>query len=152
MDITNALPILLSWAVHLSGYPAPDEPPALSFKPHRFFVDRVCGGRECKAVGWYNDQGIVYIDEKYRYDESTFASSLVVHELVHYLQHVSGEFDSNSCIDSVAREREAYYVQNEYILQAHASFALIRPGPIHCNYKAAVHDPALTSSANSRRP
>ncbi len=152
MDITGLLPILLSWAVNLSGYPVPSEPPTLSFKPHRFFVERVCGGRECNAVGWYNDRGIVYIDEKYRRDESMFASSLVVHELVHYLQHLSGGFDSHSCFDSVAREREAYYVQNEYIVRAHASFELIRPSPIHCNYKVAAHDATASAQTPSVHP
>ncbi len=67
-------------------------------------------------------------------DESEFAHSLLVHELVHYLQDVSGKYDSHSCIDSVAREREAYHIQNEYILKAHGSFELIRPGPTSCNY------------------
>ncbi len=134
MDITAVLPILLSWAVHLSDYPAPAQPPELAFRPHTFFVDNVCGGRECNAVGWYNDRHVVYIDEKFRNDESAFAASLVVHELVHHLQHLSGRFDSLSCEDSLRREREAYHVQNEYILKAHASFSLIRPGPTRCDY------------------
>ncbi|MGI9303938.1 MAG: hypothetical protein ACR2RB_14750 [Gammaproteobacteria bacterium] len=139
MDL-QTVGILLSWAVHISGYPMPAEPPRVEFEPHAFFVENVCGGRECPAVGWYNDQGIVYIDEKYRDDDSMFVASLVVHEFVHHLQHVSGEFDSLSCDDSRTREREAYYVQNEYIVQAHASFELIRPGPTSCNYKVAAID------------
>lgn len=137
VDIASTLPILLSWAVHLSGYAQPAEPPSISFEPHSFFVERVCGGRECKAVGWYNDEDVIYIDAKYRNDDSRFVASLIVHELVHHLQHLSGRFDSHSCEDSLMREREAYHIQNEYILQAHASFALIRPGPTSCNYQAS---------------
>ena len=137
MDIVSILPILLSWSVHLSGYAKPVELPALSFQPHSFFVERVCGGRECKAVGWYNDEDVIYIDAKYKDDDSRFVSSLIVHEMVHHLQHLSGRFDSLSCEDSLKREREAYYIQNEYILQAHASFALIRPGPTSCNYESS---------------
>lgn len=136
MNIQAVLPVLLSWASHLSGYPVPDQPPTVSFEPHSFFVEHVCGGRECNAVGWYNDQHVIYIDEKYRDDDGSFASSLLVHELTHYLQHQSGRFDSHSCDDSLAREREAYYVQNNYILEAQASFALIRPAPTSCNYNA----------------
>ena len=140
MDISSTLPIMLSWAVHLSGYPMPVEPPSLSFEPHSFFVERVCGRRECNAVGWYNDENEIYIDKKYQFDESRLVSSLIVHELVHHLQHLSARFDSLSCEDSLAREREAYHIQNEYILQAHASFAVVRPGPTRCNYQFVAHD------------
>jgi len=141
MDLSNTLTILLTWAVHLSNYPVPAQEPQIQFEPHEFFVEKVCGNKECRAVGWYNDQGIVYIDEKFRDDESTFVHSLIVHEMVHYLQHMSGNFDSTSCSDSVAREREAYYIQNEYILQSAASFDLIQPGPTACNYQNAAFTP-----------
>lgn len=137
MNVATTVQILIAWAVHLSGYSAPEHAPDVQFEPHSFFVERVCGGKECTAVGWYNDQGIIYIDEQYRNDDSEFATSLIVHELVHYLQHQSGKYDSKSCVDSVTREREAYHVQNEYILKAHASFSLIRPGPTSCHYQAA---------------
>jgi len=146
MDIASTLPILLSWAVHLSGYAKPEELPLIRYEPHAFFVERVCGGRECKAVGWYNDEGVIYIDAKYQCDDSRFVSSLIVHELVHHLQLLSGRFDSHSCDDSLKREREAYHIQNEYILQAHASIALVRPGPTSCNYKSAAHNTRLTDN------
>lgn len=135
MDLPVLLPILLSWAVRLSGYPMPEQPPVVEFKPHGFFVEEVCGGKECPAVGWYNDQGIVYIDQKYENDDSTFPSSLLVHEFTHYLQHMSGGFDSLSCEDSMNREREAYRVQNDYIVEGQGSFQMIRPGPTACNYR-----------------
>lgn len=130
--------VLLSWASHLSGYPAPEVPPAIQFEPHAFFVEHACGGRDCRVVGWYNDENVVFIDEKHRDDDSSFAASLVVHELVHFLQHQSGNFDSHSCEDSLAREREAYNVQNRYIIEARASFALVRPGPFNCAYDKPV--------------
>ena len=146
MNIQTVLPVLLSWASYLSGYPVPDQAPIVRFEPHSFFVEHVCGGRECNAVGWYNDQRVVYIDDKYRDDDGGFASSLLVHELTHYLQHQSGKFDSHSCEDSLAREREAYYVQNNYILQSQASFALIRPAPTSCNYGNASGPTTIRAS------
>jgi hypothetical protein len=57
------------------------------------------------------------------------------------LQHYSGKFDSLSCKDSLVREREAYRVQNSYIIDAHASFAFVRPGYFSCAYEK----PALTA-------
>ncbi len=133
MDSTT-IAVLLSWAIHLSGYPAPEVSPTVQYEAHSFFVEHACGGKECKVVGWYNDADVIYVDERHRDDESTFAASLVVHELVHFLQHYSGKFDSISCKDSLVREREAYRVQNSYIVDAQASFALVRPGYFSCAY------------------
>ena len=60
--------ILLSWASYFSGYPV-GELPEVVYEPHSFFVENVCGGRECRVVGWYNDNDIVYIDEKHENDD-----------------------------------------------------------------------------------
>lgn len=138
MELQTLLPILLSWAARLSGYPMPEELPEIQYQPHSFFVEQVCGGKECTAVGWYNDENIVYIDSKYQGRDSGFAPSLIVHELTHYLQHQSGSFNSLSCTDSVTREREAYRVQNEYIMVAQASMDLIKPAPTSCKYAASA--------------
>ena len=115
----------------------PAEPPEIRFEQHAFFVENVCGGHECRVVGWYNDADVVYIDQQYRNDEGEFASSLLVHELTHFLQHKSGAFESLSCDDSIAREREAYRVQNDYIIEAVASINMIYPSPTTCNYSNA---------------
>ncbi len=137
MEPDNILVILLSWASHLSGYPMPAEPPEVQFEQHAFFVENVCGGTECNVVGWYNDADIVYIDERFRSLDGGFTTSLIVHEFTHYLQHKSGAFDSLSCEDSIAREREAYYVQTLYVIESLASVQTIRRSPATCNYANA---------------
>ena len=137
MEYDAILTILLSWASHLSGYPLPPEPPEVRFEQHAFFVENVCGRHECSVVGWYNDRDVVYIDEKYHNLASGFATSLIVHEFTHYLQHKSGAFDSLSCEDSVARELEAYHVQTLYAIEALASVQSIRRTPQTCNYANA---------------
>lgn len=140
LELDTIFAILLSWASHLSGYPVPPEPPEVQFEQHAFFVENVCAGHECNVVGWYNDADVVYIDEQYRDVEGGFATSLIVHEFTHFLQHKSGTFVSNSCADSVAREREAYDVQNRYIIEGLASINTIVPGPTSCNYANAGMD------------
>ena len=142
MEPDAILAILLSWASYLSGYPIPPNPPEVRFEQHAFFVENVCGGKECNVVGWYNDADVVYIDERYDRVTSGFATSLVVHEFTHFLQHKSGKFASLSCEDSVAREREAYYVQNRYIIEAIASIERIKPSPTSCNYANAGNAPS----------
>lgn len=134
MEPDAILAILLSWASHLSGYPMPAHPPEVRYENHGFFVEEVCGGHDCNVVGWYNDADIVYIDQQYRSMEGGFATSLMVHEFTHYLQHKSGNFHSHSCEDSLLREREAYYVQNRYVTEALARIDRVRPGPTACNY------------------
>ena len=111
------LTALLNWAAYLSGYSTNDINPQLEFRSHQFFVDNAClGNLKCKVVGWYNDEGIVYIDDRLTSLESRFGRSLVVHEFVHYLQHISGKFESGSCEGFVQREREAYATQREFIM------------------------------------
>ena len=118
---------LLSWAVTLSGYPAPPEAPIVVAKPHAFFVENACNHRECKVLGWYSGGRNLYLDETLDPEESLFASSIVVHEMVHYLQAVArgdaslaggAAFNvTPSCRQFVHWEFEAYAVQREYILR-----------------------------------
>jgi hypothetical protein len=118
---------LLSWSVMLSGYPAPAQPPVVVMKPHAFFVENACDKRECKVLGWYAGGRNVYLDETMDPQNNLFASSILVHEMVHYLQGVARGDDAlkggsafnttPSCQQLVHWEFEAYAVQREYILR-----------------------------------
>lgn len=130
--MAETIKVLLSWAVFLSHYPAPDKPPRVEFKPHSFFVKQVCSNKPCNVLGWYNDQGIVYLDERIQNPKDAIAQSIWVHEFVHYLQHRSEKFNSDLCADRLSREREAYTIQREYVIQAHGKAAFIRSSPRQC--------------------
>ena len=52
--------------------------------------------------------------------------SMLVHEMVHYLQDLSGRYDNSSCDDHARREREAYAIQREYGIKASGSVLYIR--------------------------
>lgn len=118
--------VLLSWAVTTSGYPAPAVPPEVVAVPHAFFVEHACGGRECKVWGWYAGGRKVYIDDAMDPQNSLLAASVVVHEMVHYLQAVARGDDKlkpgaafgkpPSCRQAVDWEYEAYAAQQKYIL------------------------------------
>lgn len=118
---------LLSWAVTLSGYPAPATPPEIVLVDHSFFVKEACGGQECKVWGWFAGGRKLYIDNRLDPQDSLLASSIVVHEMVHYLQAVKRGDDKlppgqafsapPSCAQAVSLEREAYAVQREFILR-----------------------------------
>ena len=126
MDMQTTIAVVLAWAVQLSGYDGPETPPAVEFKPHSFFVKHACGGRDCDAMGWYNDRGVVYVDERLRNQDTVFTRSLLVHEFVHYLQDLSGKFDTDACADQIQREREAYAYQRMYVAEVHGQVAFLR--------------------------
>lgn len=112
----HLIAVLLSWTVSLTNYPHPDKPPVIEYRPHSFFVEHACGGNEkCRVGGWYDNKGIVYIDERVMGQEDPVTRSLYVHEFTHYLQDLSGKFDNSNCEDQQKREREAYSVQRRYI-------------------------------------
>jgi len=112
---------LMVWAMILSGYPAPDGMPKIRYAPSSFFVFFVCTPimRPCKIVGYYDDNGTIYIHDKYRDMDHWAGSSIMVHEMVHYLQPEG----MNMC----AREKEAYHIQNVYLSQILNSTKYIMP-------------------------
>ncbi len=125
--MNELLSALLSWAVTLSGYPAPAQPPEVISVPHSFFVEKACGGRECKVFGWYAGGTKLYLDERMDPSKDLLAASVVVHEMVHYLQGVARNGgvpaqgaaygERPGCSAAIDMEREAYGVQREYLLR-----------------------------------
>lgn len=111
--------ILLSWAVTLSGYPMPDQPAEVVPVSHAYLVDHACNGRECKVLGWFPPGRTIYVDDRLNPTDSLLAASIVVHEMVHHLQHEAGRIDPAkwSCENAIALEREAYSVQREFLLR-----------------------------------
>lgn len=111
--------VLLSWAVTLSGHPTPAAPPDVVMVPHAQLVKAACGGRECKVMGWFPPGNRIYLDDRLQPSENLLASSVLVHEMVHYLQHLRRGRDAEpyTCAEAVAMEREAYQVQREYLLR-----------------------------------
>ena len=109
--------LLLNNPEFLSGITLDVAIPEVRFETHRFFVDNACGGRDdCRVIGWYDDRKIIHIDDKVRSLDTLFNRSLVVHELVHYLQHVSGRYTDSGCERYVQREREAYAAQQQFFI------------------------------------
>lgn len=115
------LAILMSWAATLSGYSRPMTQPEIVKVPHSYLVAEACRGHECKVLGWYPPGPRIFLDNRLDPVTSLYASSIVVHELVHFLQQQSGRYEEDHSCDSVIqREREAYAVQREFLLRSGA--------------------------------
>ena len=116
---------LLGWAVKLSGYQRPALSPAVEFEPQAFFDANACGGKRCRVWGWYpnTSKNVVYVHEAAREliddgadPRSLLAASIVVHELTHFLQAANRGFAPYTCDEALELEREAYNVQNAYLV------------------------------------
>lgn len=122
----DLIAVLLSWAVTLSGYPMPTAEPEVVSVPHAFFVEHACGGHECKVYGWYAGGSKLYIDQKMDPRNDIIAASVVVHEMVHYLQGIARNGgvpatgaafgERPGCLEAIGMEREAYGVQRDFLL------------------------------------
>lgn len=135
------LAVLLSWTVHLSSYPHPGETPEIIFKSHPFFVDTACNGNEkCDVVAWYNDEGSIFLDNRLEGNTDAFTRSVVVHELVHYLQDISGKYSEMDCDLYAKREREAYSVQKQYLNTIAGKFVVMYMNYPPC-FKSSISSP-----------
>jgi hypothetical protein len=107
---------LFSWAVTLSGYPAPATMPVIEYVPHARLEQMMCKSQHCDVLGVYPPGETIYLDDKLDPQDNTVAASIVVHEMVHYLQSKSGRYDGKSdCHTVMQLEREAYSVQSKYL-------------------------------------
>jgi len=110
--------VLMSWAVTLTGYPMSDHKPVIEMVSHSYLERVACEGRQCKVIGWFPPGETIYLDDRLDPEHDLLASSVVVHEMVHYLQHVSGgHLPPYSCEESLAMEQEAYQAQRDYLLK-----------------------------------
>lgn len=112
----HLLKVLLSWTVSLSQYDHPHTLPDIEYKDRSFFVETVCRDNDkCPVAAWYNHQGTIYLDDRLQGQQDPETRSLIVHEMTHYLQDLSGKYNNESCDDHVYREREAYSIQRTYL-------------------------------------
>lgn len=111
------LAIMMSWAVTLSGYPAPRQLPAVVHVPHAFMVEHACRGQECHVQGWFPSGQTIYLDQNLDPVNGLYDSSVLLHEMVHYLQQEARSDLHTTCVANVEAEREAYGAQREYLLR-----------------------------------
>jgi len=100
----------------LSGYRVHSPLPHISQVPHDVLAAHACSG-PCRVVkaAYVPGEGI-YIEDKLDPEHSKMDRSIVLHELVHYLQEQSGKFaDLGPCARNREEELEAYSLQNAYL-------------------------------------
>lgn len=143
----SALPALVAKlliaAELLSGYPPPAEPPAVTAVARSELVARACAG-PCGIRALFPPGRVIYVDADLLHEIDTFARSILLHEIVHYLQQEAGAFATLApCERWLARERQALLVQRRWLAAQGVSPQSVRSpllGPlrIDCRVLEAV--------------
>jgi hypothetical protein len=123
----------------LTGYPVPDELPQIHRAPAHVLSQKICG-RPCPVKAFYHPEMGVYIDETLRIEDNAYERSILLHELVHYVQHTTGKFSAVSgfCNRKSAEEMEAYKIQNMYLSRQRTGRRALYTGAIPCVEPAAM--------------
>jgi hypothetical protein len=96
-------------------------PPGVEYVSREWLQERACVVRRCNRItiwGWMNDTGVIYIWKDA--PPGPYLDGIIVHELMHHIQHLRGW-----PIDRCEREREAYALQDRYLLEQRYTL----PGP-----------------------
>jgi hypothetical protein len=109
-----AAKLLLTLQV-LSGYPQPEAPPPVELVTPAELRRHACQGN-CQVQAMYLPQRGVLISDRLDPVHDVRARAVLLHELVHYAQHLAGRWnDRPPCERYFLREREAYAVENRYL-------------------------------------
>jgi len=106
---------LLSSITRMSDYPKPDTTPPVT-KVSRAEIERtICSG-PCPVKAWHMPGEGIFMDDRLSPETDLVHRSILLHELVHYLQEINGAGASmDECDRWLYREREAYRLQNQYL-------------------------------------
>ena len=114
-ELTALVAKLLLSASVLSGYAPPDEPPRVGVVSDRELRVVGCSG-QCSANGLYTPGRGILISDRLDPAADVRTRAVLLHEIVHYLQDLNGAFaDLPPCERYLAREQEAYTVENRYL-------------------------------------
>ena len=109
------MPALISALDQLSKYHRMVASPEIIRVPHERLEEMVCKAK-CAALATYRPGEGIYLDEKLKPETSLFDRSILLHELVHYVQDMNGEHDDmRPCMRWYQREQEAYAIQKIFL-------------------------------------
>jgi hypothetical protein len=141
MTEAELVPALLNAIDQLSKYPRAVSVPEIRRIPHVELAQMVCGG-PCPARATYRPGEGIYLDDTLKPETNPFDRSVLLHELVHFVQEMANEHgDMRPCLRWYYREQEAYAIQK--------TFLVIIGSPVRVAYSAqgdACQGEPVTSS------
>lgn len=111
------LPALLYAISRLSKYPVPEQMPVLHRVPREKLEEMTCIGK-CAVLANYKPGDGIYLADELEPESNIFARSVLLHELVHYVQDlVNDRGNLEDCLRWYYREVEAYGIQRRFLLR-----------------------------------
>jgi hypothetical protein len=119
-----------------TGYAIPGELPQITALSHDDLAQQVCG-RPCDVFGFTLPSGEILIDEALAVGSDPVATSILVHELTHFLQVKSDAHPQPvTCQLWRDREREAFDVQARWLRDASGSIQMFSAAMMRLNLGA----------------
>ncbi len=118
------MPVLFRTIHRLSRYAPPPEYPEVIFLPTVELNQLACKGT-CSVLGHFAGGRQIYLDDRLKPLTNLFDRSVLLHEMVHYLQNLEGSHhvdpsdtgnDAEQCRLWYKREREAYTIQEAFLI------------------------------------
>lgn len=140
LDEPTLVDALLDALPELSRYPRPAEPPRLVYLPTAQLRAQACTV-PCPVLAYYAGGRDIFLDHSLNPLISLFDRSIVLHEMVHYLQ--AQQVDEMRALESsgprercriwYAREYEAYAIQQRFLTLVHSRASAGKvPGRSNC--------------------
>src|SRR5262249_47669073 len=108
--------ILLAWIHATTAYALPETAPRVEFVQPRLIADIMCDGEpKCPVLAMYLHGDTIFLDHRLDVQENEYHTSILVHELVHYVQQQSGRFREGDCDSWVKEEQEAFSIQAAWL-------------------------------------
>ncbi len=133
MDLLSIQALVSSLLLNInaiSGYAIPTERPNVHVVSAAQIQQRVCA-KPCRARAFYTPDEGIFIDAALNLKGDFYDRSILVHELVHFMQHSSGRFSGEApgCARYAAEESDAYDIQNKFLAQTDdpRRFAFLAP-------------------------
>jgi hypothetical protein len=106
-DLMAELLVFVAAATGTAGAPAPPEVVPIA-RPA--LEQRVCG-KPCPVVALFDPRLGILVDDRLDLAGGAAAQSVLLHELVHFVQWRTSGRTAATCAEWLAREREAYRIQ-----------------------------------------
>ncbi len=104
---------LLLLAAQFVGAKTPPAPPRIEVVSQATLQQRFCQGKPCRMEAMHLD-GTIYLSETTLAQPEALREAVLLHELVHYVQHVN-DLGTGTCIGHRMLEDQAYAAQEFYL-------------------------------------